>query len=238
MEQVLVEGARSDVVVDRGPKRPLIIEVVVTHDIEPTTRQRYEASGLPVLVVHPEWDTVAELAHALIADAAINVPSMLCHECQQTKARRRKELSEAEKWAQSMLRGLRATASEPTGSAPRSIRPWQRDKFGREMYSHIRRAVHRNAIILRRMGFIQSKKKPWLLMFRLPERCGVVYANFGSTEEVAIWEDPSALIHWQLIGRSDAEEQALARRLLQECRRAGAEVRVSFYNQHLDQRPV
>ena len=65
----------------------------------------------------------------------------------------------------------------------------------------------------------------------------MVYANYGSTEEVAIWEDPSALIHWKLNGHSDAEEQALVPRLLQECRRADAEVRVSFYNQHLDVEP-
>ena len=48
MEHVAVEGAL------RRGRRPraeaaLIIEVVVTHDIEPTTRKRYRASGLPVL---------------------------------------------------------------------------------------------------------------------------------------------------------------------------------------------
>ena len=31
--------------------------------------------------------------------------------------------------------------------------------------------------------------------------CAVVYANFGSTGEVPIWEDTSALIHWRLEGR-------------------------------------
>lgn len=234
VEQSVVEGTRSDIVVDRRPKQPLIIEVVVSHDIEATTRQHYEASGMPVLVVHPEWDTVAGLAHAVIADTGINVPSMLCPECQETERRRREELSKADKWAQSMLRDL-PTTSERTGSTPPSIRSWQRDKFGREMYSHIRRAVHRNAVILRRLGFIQTKTKPWLFALRLPGGCGVVYANFGSTEEVAVWEDTSALIHWQLNGRSDAEEQALVLQLLQACRRAGADVRVSFYNQHLDQ---
>ena len=65
--------------------------------------------------------------------------------------------------------------------------------------------------------------------------CGVVFANFGSTEEVPLWEDPSALIHWQLHRRSDEEEAALVKQLLQSCRSAGAKVRVSFYDQHLDQ---
>ena len=160
------------------------MEVVVTHEIEPATRQRYEASGLPVFVVYPEWSTVTELAHAVLASDAINVPR-LCAACREADERRQQELSEADEWAQSMLRTL-----EPTGSSTPSIRPWSRDKFGRPMYPHVRRSVQQNAVILRRMGFVQSETKPWLFLLRLPDRAGVVYANFGSTEEVAIWEDP------------------------------------------------
>lgn len=81
----------------------------MSHDIEPTTRQCYEASGMPVLVVHPEWDTVAGLAHAVIADTGINVPSMLCPGCQETERRRREELSEADKWAQTRVPRLPGT---------------------------------------------------------------------------------------------------------------------------------
>ena len=71
-------------------------------------------------------------------------------------------------------------------------------------------------------------------MFQLPERRGVVFANFGSTEEVPKWEDTSALIHWQLHHCSDAEEEALVRLVLGKCRAAGVEVRVSFYDQHFE----
>ena len=71
-ERTVVEGTRSDVVVDR-PKGPLIIEVVVSHDLEPTTRFCYEQSELPVFVVYPEWSTVEGLARAVIADVVINV---------------------------------------------------------------------------------------------------------------------------------------------------------------------
>ena len=49
----------------------MIVEVVVTHEIEDATRLRYEQSGLPVFVVHPQWDTITELAHTLIADDAL-----------------------------------------------------------------------------------------------------------------------------------------------------------------------
>ena len=103
------------------------------------------------------------------------------------------------------------------------------------MYPRVWRRVHRNAAILRRLGFVQTNAKPWLFRLQLPKGCGVVFANFGSTEEIAVWEDPSALIHWQLKERSEAEEHALIQQLLQTCRAAGAEVRVSFYNQRFDQ---
>lgn len=234
-ERSIVEGTRSDIVIDRGLKGPLIVEVVVAHDIEEPTRARYEGSGIPVFIIYPEWDTVTELARAVNAAEMINVSAVRCRECQDAVDRALKERSAARTWALSMLSELRAAPPGSAGSASPQIRPWKRDKFGREMYPRVRREVHRNAAILRRMGFVQAGGKPWLFTFQLPERCGVVFANFGSTEEVPLWEDPSALIHWQLHKRSDDEEEALVKQLLHRCRSAGAKVRVSFYDQHFDQ---
>ena len=122
-ERSVVEGTRSDVVVDRGPKGPLIIEVVVSHDLEATTKLRYEQAELPVFVVYPEWSTVAALTRAVIADVVINVPPMRCRRCQDAENRRQRELSEAQEWAQSMLRGLQAAAAEPAGAARPTRRP-------------------------------------------------------------------------------------------------------------------
>ena len=59
-------------------------------------------------------------------------------------------------------------------------------------------------------------------------------SDFGSTEEVPIWQDQSALIHWQLTRVSEEQKRALVRQLMRACRRAGVEVRLSFYDQHLD----
>lgn len=230
-EHAVVEGTRSDVVINRGTKGPLIVEVVVTHEIEEATRLRYEQSGRPVFVVHPQWDTITELAHTLIADDVINIVSMRCSDCQQATERRKRELTEALAWARDMLQGLDASLAE---AAETQLRLWQSDKFGRELYPRAQRTVHQNARTLRQLGFVQSEQKPWLLMFRLPERHGVVFANFGSTEEVPIWEDPAALIHWQLHRCTDTEEEALVRLVLRKCRAAGAEVRVSFYNQRFE----
>ena len=60
------------------------------------------------------------------------------------------------------------------------------------------------------------------------------FANFGSTEEVPIWEDTSALIHWQIKEPSEPKIEELIEQLLSTCREAGAEVRVSFYDLHYD----
>ena len=230
-ERTVVESTRSDIVIDRATKGPLIVEIVVTHEIEDATRLRYEQSELPVFVVHPQWDTITELAHTLIADSVINIASMRCPDCQQARERRKRELTKALSWARGMLKGLSAS---PAGTAEPQLRLWRHNKFGQELYPRARRAVHQNARRLRRLGFAQSERKPWLLMFQLPERHGVVFANFGSTEEVPVWEDPSALIHWQLHRCSDAEEEALVRLVLRKCREAGAEVRVSFYDQRFE----
>ena len=191
--------------------------------------------AVPVFVVYPEWSTVEGLARAVIADVVINVPSMRCPGCQDAEDRREREVSEAQEWAESMLRGLQAAAAEPADSARLDVRRWRYDKCGREMYPRVWRRVHRNAAILQRLGFVQSNGKPWLFRLQLPKGCGVIFANFGSTEEIAIWDDPSALIHWQLKERSEAEEQALVQQLLETCRAVGAEVRVSFYDQGFDQ---
>ena len=179
---------------------------------------------------------MAELATAVNADNLINVSAVRCRECQDALDRALEERSAARTWAVSMLSGLRSARPDPEGSSTPQMRRWQRDKFGREMYQRVRQEVHRNAAILHGMGFVQSKGKPWLFRFQLPEGCGVIFANFGSTEEVPLWDDPSALIHWR--SPQDVQtrrQEALVKQLFQRCRSAGADVRVSFYNQHLDE---
>ena len=134
-----------------------------------------------------------------------------------------------------MVRGLRAGAPKPAELAGSDVRPWQHDNFSREICPQAWRRVHRNAAILQWLGFLQAKEKPWLFLYRLATGCGVVFANFGSTEAVALLEDTSALIHWRLNECSEVEEHELIGQVLKTCRTAGAEVRVSFYNRHFDQ---
>ena len=98
------------------------------------------------------------------------------------------------------------------------------------------RQIQKSPFILLAMGFTQQTNKPWLFRYRLPHGSGNVYADFGSTEEVAVWEDPAALVYCYLKEESDVRHDALLPLVLERCDAAGADVRVSFYNQHLDQR--
>lgn len=233
LERSVVDNTRSDVVIDRPQKQPLIVEVVVSHDLEDDTNRRYKESGLPVFLIQPTWDTVAELEGALMADSVINVVATRCPSCQAERDQRLKEHRETHQWVSSMLRNLRLRTRNPGDRL--AVRSWRKDKFGREMHRPVQQAVFKNAAVLRRLGFTQSAKKPWLFVLPLPENRGVFYANFGSTPEVPIWEDTSALIHWQIKERSETKKAELIQRLLSTCRAAGADVRVSFYHMRYDQ---
>ena len=229
-EKSIVAGTRSDLVIGQADRGPVVIEIVVTHDLEPEAHEVYRESGIPVLKVHPSWDKLYQLESEVATADTVNVPPVRCSECKNAEQRHRREQERIRRRADSMLR--RMNERRPTGIGSLPFRPWTHDKFGRPMFSDIRRRVFVNAMILTELGFVQAQKSPWVLVFRLSG--GVVFANFGSTEEVAIWEDTSALIHWKLDGLSEEIESELAMGVLARCRMAGAKVRVSFYNLMFD----
>ena len=231
-EKTLVAGTRSDLVVNQPAKDSVIVEIVVTHDLEPETLESYEEAGVPVLKVRPAWDTVAELGSRIITDDTLNVPPVLCAVCKDAAERQRQQQEAARRHADSMLRRLNERKRSNPTKLP--FRPWTHDHFGRPMFPHIRKRVYASAIVLTELGFAQAQGKPWLFLFRLPNG-GVIFANFGSTEDVPIWEDTAALIHWKLDNYSDEKESALVEGILNRCRRAGTDVRVSFYNWSFDQ---
>ena len=233
-EKTVVAGTRSDLVVNQQDRGPIIIEVVVTHDLEPESRESYEKSGDPVLKIRPTWETLDKLESEVISDDTLNVPPVHCASCKRATERRRREREQIQESVDSMLRQLNERRQPDQGKLP--FRPWTHDRFERPMFPRIRQQVYANALILTELGFVQAKQKPWLFLFRLPG--GVFFANFGSTEEVAIWEDPAAFIHWNLDRDrcSEEMESALVEGVLARCQRAGAGVRVSFYNRMFDHR--
>jgi len=73
-EKMVVKGTRSDLVVCRpdGSLR-VIIEIVVTHNLESDTKQRYEEANYPVVTVEPSWDTLPDLCQSAIGSRILNV---------------------------------------------------------------------------------------------------------------------------------------------------------------------
>ena len=90
-EKSVVAGTRSDLAVSQPGRGPVIIEVVVTHDLEPESRESYEKSGTPVLQIRPTWDTLDKLESEVISDDTLNVPPVHCASCKRATERRRRE---------------------------------------------------------------------------------------------------------------------------------------------------
>ena len=207
------------------------MEVVVTHDLEQDTRHRYIESGLPVFLIQPAWDNLDELKLSVIADTTLNLTVSPCHSCIAEAEQKRQQEEKIKKRTSLLLNRMEHRKLSDPSRLP--FRPWTHDKFDRPIFHATRPLVYANAIILAELGFNQTKNKPWLFRLRLTD-VGVIFANFGSTEEVPIWEDTAALIHWNLENQPAEMESAIVRRVLDKCRTEGAEVRVSFYNGHFD----
>ncbi len=100
-ERVVVKGTRSDLVVFQPDGSPrVIIEIVVTHDLESDTKQRYEETNYPVVTVEPSWDTLPDLRRAAIGARILNIKGAkhrYCNDCwnrQKTEAAARAEEAE------------------------------------------------------------------------------------------------------------------------------------------------
>lgn len=91
------EGVVSDVLgVDATGKPRVAIEVVVTHDVESETLDRYRSLGIHVFTFRPSWGIVGDIVHGvdpLPVDYRVGlVDTSSCEGCQQV-------LREKEEWA-------------------------------------------------------------------------------------------------------------------------------------------
>ena len=237
-EKTIVEGTRSDIVLYRDGRNPIIVEVVVTHDLEPDTRHRYIESELPVFLIRPAWDNLHELKLSVRADSTLNLQTKPCSACiereerrrRQQEEQRRKEETARKQFDSELTRMDRREQSSPTNLP---FQPWVYDCLGRQMYPRVRRQVYANAIILTEMGFRQSKKNAHVFWYRLPDGC-CVFAQFDSLVR-PIWEDTRATITCDVKGYSDELESFLIETVAAKCRKAGVGVLVSLESDHTDQ---
>ena len=88
------------------------------------------------------------------------------------------------------------TVHEEKGAVRSTMREWEENRYGRRMYPRVASRVWKIGRGLEAAGFRQARSKPWLFIREFQQ--GPVFANLGSTTEVPIWEDASAMIHDQL----------------------------------------
>jgi len=194
-ERTVVKGTRSDIVVCRAGKPPVIIEVVVNHDLEPTTRDLYEDSGIPVFLIHPDWDNLNDFKQRVITTRTLNVDTGPCPGCVKKAENRR--LAERRKRDQVLKELERLDEKKCVWSSLSLPRPWMTDRMGTILYPRIRRQLYAMAIILMEMGFLQSKKNPSIFWFGILDNRYCVYADLGwyyHPKDDIIWRDPKVLI--------------------------------------------
>lgn len=206
-ERIAVEGTRSDLVVinpiskirQRGRVERVIIEIVVSHDLEVDTHLKYQDAGTPVIKVKPTWETLDELRPSCIGYDTLNIDKKRCPECEEIERRRgeaeeklkaeveeagQAEMEKHEKLseiARELLLGVR-----PHTGRRIQLKPITHDKFGSPLRRETRRQVNDYARRLEWLGFEQQASRATLLMYR--SGGWKIYADLGGTEILRIWE--------------------------------------------------
>jgi hypothetical protein len=220
-ETELVAGVISDLAFD-GTRR-FAVEVVVTHAPEPQALARYEAASVPVFLIEPTWDAIAQLADCIRTDGSHFVSVEKCSECRS----RRDALEARAREQESVLARLRRSLVQLVASSlPRA---WNTDKRGNGLYSRIAATINDTGRRLCNAGFRQAQQKPWLFVLQV-NGIGAFFANLGGTEEVPIWEDTTPLYHWKLDDRVAEHEEALVCLVRDYLAAQGVELRTSFYS--------
>lgn len=166
IEETVVPNTRSDLAVFRNGVPHMIIEVVVTHNLDDNTRVAYEKSGILVVRVHPSW--VAGGVACDVGDA-LNAP--VCNRC----TMRSKHVDD---FMNDMLKH---------DGIPRLI---THDKNGRPLYQNARSEANKQALFIVQCGFTQQTSRPTL--FKYETQFWRVYVDIDSTDVMPMWETDAA----------------------------------------------
>lgn len=106
------------------------------------------------------------------------------------------------------------------------------DKFGNEIFPKTFTKMEKNARILLKNGYLESKKKPPnLFLKRNPQ--GIFYANMRGTKEIPIWENTRPLFHWRFWQNIPKwERRRLIKEELKSLFKSGCPCRLSFELHH------
>ena len=190
-EQSVIEGTRSDLVVFKPDGTPrLIIEIVVTHDLETDTSQKYLTSQTPVVKVKDlTFETIHSLQSGISVKNWLNISKKQeCPDC------RDKRVQDEEKTLKRLAEVQSSIRISPIQSPPQ-ITPITHvgvdgnlNKALRTapLRSDTRRRLNRQAQQLSKLGFRQSQTRPTLFSLI----CGgwTIFADLDSTQVLFAWE--------------------------------------------------
>lgn len=215
-ETELARGTRSDLVF--VGRRPFVVEIVVAHPLEPSTKAAYAEANLPVFMIEPTPDRLGELLDEIRASDTLNVRNARC-----TKCRERKAIAARVRGVIGELRSRPPTAQE--------LVLWSYDRHENELRDYLQRRLARIGKRLLRAGFRQAAKKQWLFFVELPDNFGMFFADLGGTNDVPIWTDQRPLAYVKTKRCSEEERVPLLRALLQHGSEIGVPMRLSFFEQ-------
>ncbi len=208
-ERVVVKGTRSDLAIFQpdGSLR-VIIEVVVTHDLESDTKQRYEEANYPVVTVEPSWETLPGLHRAAIGSRILNVKNdgyRYCRNCQDARKQKRnvaqrkhqkrhtvttkpsemyrRKRKQDHRLAWGLAKSLVAGIMPHSRRIPPLI-PITHDKCGSPLNTRDQGRVMASAQKLARLGFQQQTKRPTLFLYQAG-RWGI-YADLDSVDYIPV----------------------------------------------------
>lgn len=177
-EMSVFERTRSDLVVfavlneQKTTTIPLtIIEIVVTHNLEPNTRAIYLKSNVAIIQIHPSWKNLSKVQSTM---------NIICQAC----TTRSRDLAN--------FMSFFSSVQQQQQSNPNSLKEILHDKYGRTIYSSTTRdKINKCARQLNQCGFTQQQSRPTLFMYQSAD--WKVYADLDSTTVVPIWEFNGAL---------------------------------------------
>lgn len=214
-ELEVARGTRSDLVF--VGRRPFVVEIIVAHPLEPSTRAAYAEAKLPVFTIEPTPDSLGELLAGIDASDTMNVSNDRCAGCRERKAIAAR--------VRGVIEGLRSRP--PTAQ---QLAEWSYDRRGNELRDHLQRRLARIGRKLLRAGFRQAGQKPWLFLVELPDDIGTLFADLGGSEQIPIWTDPRPLVYVTTKRCSEEERIPLLRALVQYGSGIGVPMRVSFFD--------
>ena len=215
-ERTVIRGTRSDLVILKESQDPrVIIEIVVTHDMSPETRDKYLKSGTPVITIKDiDWDTVSILNHKIWASSFINIEQKaFCRDCyanhlQSEKRRRDAEQRRRQETAKTLqvfnekkeeaekLVGLQRSPKHPRlkeitevgidGNLTNATRKTS-------LRPDTKARLNQQARDLASVGFIQQGSRPTLFVYKAGKR--KIYADLDSTEVIIAWERKAPAIY-------------------------------------------